>query len=300
MDSAPPHPVDASNSSLIAGRGGHHATIRRGQPFVASGPAFLTSRGRYSTTSSDRAHAVMLRSLAPGSGRSIPRPRAGGSRHLYRRGTGARRDRHDPLCQHADQPRQLGYGDAGAAGDRRGSGAPRRRHRRDGRGRDGRRRARCSRADRRQLRGIAVGRRHRRAGAGQPAVWPAFAGPAPGGIAWVGTGDGAAVSVPPLLPAIAIAGLVNDRIIVGSMEPRGAVGEYDPARPTLVEFDQGSHSFVTCWPACPCTRHSRGLSGCRRRFRMKLFLYPERASCYGRQNGSGARSNGSPTGLIRS
>ena len=114
---------------------------------------------------------------------------------------------------------------------------------------------------------------------GQPQVW----GNAPGNLCfdWE-IGDRAAVEQ-------AAAGarhrigleLVNNRVVVNSMEPRGAIGEYDPGEDayTLWSSTQGSHFVRT--PACrQCLPNpenrirvvTRDVGG---GFGMKLFLYPE-------------------------
>jgi carbon-monoxide dehydrogenase large subunit len=116
-------------------------------------------------------------------------------------------------------------------------------------------------------------------GPGQPQVWDE----APGNLAfdW-GVGDPAAVE-----RAMAAArhrvslDLVNNRVVVNSMEPRGAVGEYDAgeAAYTLWSSTQGSH-FVRSLIAenifkVPENRVrvvTRDVGG---GFGMKLFLYPE-------------------------
>jgi aerobic carbon-monoxide dehydrogenase large subunit len=43
---------------------------------------------------------------------------------------------------------------------------------------------------------------------------------------------------------------VNNRVVVNSMEPRGAIGEYDPGEDsyTLWSSTQGSHLYATCRP----------------------------------------------------
>jgi carbon-monoxide dehydrogenase large subunit len=114
---------------------------------------------------------------------------------------------------------------------------------------------------------------------GQPAVWDEV----PGNLAfdW-GLGDEAAVE-----RAMAAAPhrigleLVNNRIIVNSMEPRGAVGEYDPGEDayTLWSSTQGSHFLrnllaesVFRIPENRIRVVTRDVGG---GFGMKLFLYPE-------------------------
>jgi carbon-monoxide dehydrogenase large subunit len=114
---------------------------------------------------------------------------------------------------------------------------------------------------------------------GQPLVWDEM----PGNLAfdW-GLGDEAAVEQ-------ALAGarhrvpleLVNNRIIVNSMEPRGAVGEYDPGEDayTLWSTTQGSHFLrnllaesVFRIPENRIRVVTRDVGG---GFGMKFFLYPE-------------------------
>jgi carbon-monoxide dehydrogenase large subunit len=115
--------------------------------------------------------------------------------------------------------------------------------------------------------------------AGQPEVWDA----APGNLCfdWE-VGDGAAVER-------AIAGarhrivleLVNNRVVVNSMEPRGAIGEYDPGEDsyTLWSSTQGSHfvrnllaESILKVPENRIRVVTRDVGG---GFGMKLFLYPE-------------------------
>jgi carbon-monoxide dehydrogenase large subunit len=114
---------------------------------------------------------------------------------------------------------------------------------------------------------------------GQPQVWDE----APGNLCfdWE-TGDRAAVER-------AMAGarhrisleLVNNRIVVNSMEPRGALGEYDPGEDsyTLWSSTQGSHfvrnllaESVFKVPENRIRVVTRDVGG---GFGMKLFLYPE-------------------------
>jgi aerobic carbon-monoxide dehydrogenase large subunit len=115
--------------------------------------------------------------------------------------------------------------------------------------------------------------------ASQPQVWDE----APGNLCfdWE-VGDRAAVQA-------AMAGahhridleLVNNRIVVNSMEPRGAIGEYDPgeASYTLWSSTQGSHFLrnlladsVFKIPESHLRVVTRDVGG---GFGMKLFLYPE-------------------------
>jgi carbon-monoxide dehydrogenase large subunit len=114
---------------------------------------------------------------------------------------------------------------------------------------------------------------------GQPLVWDE----APGNLCfdWE-VGDGAVVEG-------AMAGarhrigleLVNNRIVVNSMEPRGAIGEYDPGEEsyTLWSSTQGSHfvrnllaDSVFKIPENRIRVVTRDVGG---GFGMKLFLYPE-------------------------
>src|SRR5215471_3189908 len=117
--------------------------------------------------------------------------------------------------------------------------------------------------------------------AAQPQVWDE----APGNLCfdWE-VGDGAAVA-----QAMSgarhriVLGLVNNRIVVNSMEPRGAAGEYDPgeASYTLWSSTQGSH-FVRNLLAESVFKIAENrirvvtpdVGG---GFGMKLFLYPEHA-----------------------
>jgi aerobic carbon-monoxide dehydrogenase large subunit len=115
--------------------------------------------------------------------------------------------------------------------------------------------------------------------AGQPRVWDE----APGNLCfdWE-VGDGAAAER-------AMAGarhrivleLVNNRVVVNSMEPRGAVGEYDPGEGTytLWSSTQGSHfvrnllaESIFKVPENRIRVVTRDVGG---GFGMKLFLYPE-------------------------
>jgi carbon-monoxide dehydrogenase large subunit len=114
---------------------------------------------------------------------------------------------------------------------------------------------------------------------GQPQVWD----DAPGNLCfdWE-VGDRAAVER-------ALAGarhrvaleLVNNRVVVNSMEPRGAIGEYDPGEDsyTLWSSTQGSHFLrnlladsVFKIPENRIRVVTRDVGG---GFGMKLFLYPE-------------------------
>jgi carbon-monoxide dehydrogenase large subunit len=114
---------------------------------------------------------------------------------------------------------------------------------------------------------------------GQPQVWDE----APGNLCfdWE-TGDGVAVERAMTAARHRISlELVNNRVVVNSMEPRGAVGEYDPGDETytLWSSTQGSH-FVRNLLAGPVFKVpenrirvvTRDVGG---GFGMKLFLYPE-------------------------
>jgi carbon-monoxide dehydrogenase large subunit len=115
--------------------------------------------------------------------------------------------------------------------------------------------------------------------AGQPLVWDE----APGNLCfdWE-VGDGAAVerAMAGARHRIALK-LVNNRVVVNSMEPRGAVGEYDPGEDsyTLWSSTQGSHfvrnllaESIFKIPENRVRVVTRDVGG---GFGMKLFLYPE-------------------------
>jgi aerobic carbon-monoxide dehydrogenase large subunit len=114
---------------------------------------------------------------------------------------------------------------------------------------------------------------------GQPQVWDE----APGNLCfdWE-VGDGAAVERVMAAARHRISlELVNNRVVVNSMEPRGAVGEYDPGEDayTLWSSTQGSHFVRNLLAAnvfqVPENRIrvvTRDVGG---GFGMKLFLYPE-------------------------
>src|SRR6516164_7850830 len=114
---------------------------------------------------------------------------------------------------------------------------------------------------------------------GQPLVWEA----APGNLCfdWE-VGDGAAVASAMTGARHRIAlELVNNRVVVNSMEPRGAIGEYDPGEDsyTLWSSTQGSH-FVRNLLAesilkVPENRIRVVTCDVGGGFGMKLFLYPE-------------------------
>ncbi|MGH7045781.1 MAG: xanthine dehydrogenase family protein molybdopterin-binding subunit [Stellaceae bacterium] len=114
---------------------------------------------------------------------------------------------------------------------------------------------------------------------GEPQVWDE----APGNLAfdW-GLGDAAAVEA--ALRAARhriVLDLVNNRVVVNSMEPRGAIGQYDPGEETytLWSSTQGSHFLrgllaerVFKVPENRIRVVTRDVGG---GFGMKLFLYPE-------------------------
>ena len=114
---------------------------------------------------------------------------------------------------------------------------------------------------------------------GQPQVWDE----APGNLCfdWE-TGDGPAVERAMTAACHRISlDLVNNRVVVNSMEPRGAVGEYDPGDETytLWSSTQGSHFIrnllagqVFKIPENRIRVVTRDVGG---GFGMKLFLYPE-------------------------
>jgi carbon-monoxide dehydrogenase large subunit len=114
---------------------------------------------------------------------------------------------------------------------------------------------------------------------GQPAVWDQH----PGNLCfdWE-TGDSAAVGRAAAAARHRVSlTLVNNRIVVNSMEPRGALGEYDPGEGsyTLWSSTQGSHFLRNL-----LAEHVLNIPENRIRvvtpdvgggFGMKLFLYPE-------------------------
>jgi len=114
---------------------------------------------------------------------------------------------------------------------------------------------------------------------GQPQVWDE----APGNLAfdW-GVGDAAAAERAMTAARHRIAlELVNNRVVVNSMEPRGAIGEYDAGEDayTLWSATQGSHFLRSLLAESvfkiPETRIrvvTRDVGG---GFGMKFFLYPE-------------------------
>jgi carbon-monoxide dehydrogenase large subunit len=114
---------------------------------------------------------------------------------------------------------------------------------------------------------------------GQPLVWDEARGNL--SFDWE-VGDGAAVgrSMTGARHRIALE-LVNNRVVVNSMEPRGAIGEYDPGEEsyTLWSSTQGSHfvrnllaESVFKVPENRIRVVTRDVGG---GFGMKLFLYPE-------------------------
>ncbi len=114
---------------------------------------------------------------------------------------------------------------------------------------------------------------------GRPQVWDL----APGNLAfdW-GLGDQAAVERALMAARYRISlELVNNRVVVNSMEPRGAIGEYDPGEDsyTLWSSTQGSHFLrnllaesVLKIPENRIRVITQDVGG---GFGMKLFLYPE-------------------------
>jgi aerobic carbon-monoxide dehydrogenase large subunit len=114
---------------------------------------------------------------------------------------------------------------------------------------------------------------------GQPLVWDV----APGNLAfdWE-LGDGAAVTrAMATAPHRILLQLVNNRVVVNSMEPRGAIGEYDAGEDayTLWSSTQGSHFLrnllaesIFKVPENRIRVVTRDVGG---GFGMKLFLYPE-------------------------
>jgi len=114
---------------------------------------------------------------------------------------------------------------------------------------------------------------------GQPLVWDT----APGNLSfdWE-VGDGAAVAqVMSGAHHRVVLELVNNRVVVNSMEPRGAIGEYDPGEDscTLWSSTQGSHfvrnllaESIFKIPENRIRVVTRDVGG---GFGMKLFLYPE-------------------------
>jgi carbon-monoxide dehydrogenase large subunit len=118
---------------------------------------------------------------------------------------------------------------------------------------------------------------------GQPAVWPAIDNDHPGNLCfdWE-TGDRAAVErgMAAARHRVSLT-LVNNRVVANSIEPRGAIGEYDPGDNsyTLWSSTQGSHFLRNL-----LAEHVFDIPENRIRvvtpdvgggFGMKLFLYPE-------------------------
>ena len=116
---------------------------------------------------------------------------------------------------------------------------------------------------------------------GQPLVWDE----APGNLSFdweVGDGAAAASAMTGAHHRIVLE-LVNNRVVVNSMEPRGAIGEYDPGEDTytLWSSTQGSHfvrnllaESIFKIPENRIRVVTRDVGG---GFGMKLFLYPEHA-----------------------
>src|SRR5271166_392309 len=114
---------------------------------------------------------------------------------------------------------------------------------------------------------------------GQPLVWDE----APGNLCFdweVGDGPAVARAMTAARHRIVLE-LVNNRVVVNSMEPRGALGEYDPGEETytLWSSTQGSHfvrnllaESVFKIPENRIRVVTRDVGG---GFGMKLFLYPE-------------------------
>jgi aerobic carbon-monoxide dehydrogenase large subunit len=114
---------------------------------------------------------------------------------------------------------------------------------------------------------------------GQPLVWDT----APGNLCFdweVGDGTGVQRAMAGARRRVALE-LVNNRVVVNSMEPRGAVGEYDPGEDsyTLWSSTQGSHfvrnllaESIFKVPENRIRVVTRDVGG---GFGMKLFLYPE-------------------------
>ena len=99
--------------------------------------------------------------------------------------------------------------------------------------------------------------------------------------------------------------LVNNRVVANSMEPRGAIGEYDPGEDsyTLWSSTQGSHflrnllaEHVFHIPENRIRVVTPDVGG---GFGMKLFLYPEHVLVLWAAKKSAGRSNGSPTARKR-
>jgi carbon-monoxide dehydrogenase large subunit len=118
---------------------------------------------------------------------------------------------------------------------------------------------------------------------GQPAVWPTESGQHPGNLCsdWE-VGDEAAVRRAAAAARHRVSlTLVNNRVVANSMEPRGAIGEYDPGEDsyTLWSSTQGSHllrnllaEHVLKIPENRIRVVTPDVGG---GFGMKIFLYPE-------------------------
>ena len=246
---------------------------------------------------SPHAHA-RIRAIDTGAALSAP----GVCRCAYRRGSGARRDRHGPVRQRGHQPRRLADGDAAAARPGARPGAACRRRGRARRRRDRRAGARRRRSDRRSITRCcpAVVETGKALDPGQPSVWDDH----PGNLCfdWEigdraaaerGDGGGAAsrVADPGQQP--------------GRRQFDGAARRDRRIRSRrgflhAVEFDAG-----LAFPAQPARRacfpypgkpHPGRHPRCRRRLRDEAVpLSRARAGAVGREKDSAGRSNGSPT-----
>ena len=162
--------------------------------------------------------------------------------------------------------------------------------------------ARRRRADRGRLRAAAGGRRHRRRRSTRASPRCGTNAPATRCFDWE-IGDRAAVERAAAAARHRVSlTLVNNRIVVNSMEPRGAIGEYDPGEDayTLWSSTQGSHFLRNLLAEHvfqdPGEPHPGGDAGCRRRLRHEAVpLSRARPGAVGRQDGWAGRSNGSPT-----
>ncbi|TMJ57941.1 MAG: xanthine dehydrogenase family protein molybdopterin-binding subunit [Alphaproteobacteria bacterium] len=114
---------------------------------------------------------------------------------------------------------------------------------------------------------------------GQPLVWDE----APGNLSFdweVGDGSAVAQAMTGARHRIVLE-LVNNRVVVNSMEPRGAIGEYDPGEDayTLWSSTQGSHFLRNLLAESvfkiPENRIRVVTPDVGGGFGMKLFLYPE-------------------------
>jgi carbon-monoxide dehydrogenase large subunit len=119
--------------------------------------------------------------------------------------------------------------------------------------------------------------------AGEPSVWPELSDQHPGNLCFEWQiGDQAAVARAAAAARHRVAlSLVNNRVVAHSMEPRGALGEYDPGEDTwtLWSSTQGSHflrnllaEHVFHVPENRIRVVTPDVGG---GFGMKLFLYPE-------------------------